>query len=67
MGGLLSPSPPKPKETPAAPDPDSEGPLAIEAKKRRMAKRQNAGGRQSTILTSGGAGGTGDYSGGAIG
>ena len=67
MGGLAAmfSGPPKMKSsTPEnPPDPDSEGPLAQEAKKRKLRQRQGASGRTSTILTGAGA----DYAGGAMG
>jgi hypothetical protein len=54
MGGLLAPKVPKPSAPPPAPDPDEEGPVAQEARKKRIRKRTAESGRASTILTSGG-------------
>lgn len=69
MGGLgaIFSGPPKPKmSTPEnPPDPDNEGPVAQEARKRKLQRASQRGGRTSTILT--GAAGGGDYSGGTVG
>jgi hypothetical protein len=64
MAGLLAPKVPKPSAPPPAPDPDEEGPVSVEARRKRIGKRQAEGGRASTILTSGIGG---DYSAGPIG
>lgn len=48
------------------PDPDETGPLAQEAKRKRMQAARSRGGRASTILTGGGGTG-GDYTAGMMG
>lgn len=45
----LAPKPPKPQAPTRMPDPQS--PDAIEARRRSIAERQSAGGRESTILS----------------
>jgi hypothetical protein len=45
----LAPKPPKP--TPPLRMPDPQSPEALEERRRRVAERQSAGGRESTILS----------------
>lgn len=45
----MAPKPPKPE--PVKPMPDENAPAVLEARRRKVAERQSAGGRESTILS----------------